>query len=257
MIPYSPYSTKIKKNGEVFSFIESMKSGVAITGSWGLMPTHREWLLEGVKNFYHESKSKIIKILIAGVGGLPHFVDTMSLLVSISGDFKYQITVIDICMGPLQEIKQYLNFNIYKHHKEDDTIYQEVYKHITEEKISVECICDTIFNFQHKTKNTFDIVLSHHLISTWIFNAPQNTELYIRGIKDILKEGGLHISAFNIPRNDENSIIIFQELMKKYSLFVVNTKLVFDLYDFDLEQSLENDIIIGNETLLTIHKKEI
>ena len=257
LISYSPFSTKIKKNGEVFKIIESIKSGIVPTGSWGLMPSHREWLLQGVTYYSHEYNPKIINVLFAGVGGLPHFVDTMSLLLSVSGDFKYQITVIDICKGPLHEINQYLEHNNYKYHTEDTAVYQEVYKDITEKQISVECSCEDLFNLNSNRNNTFDIVLSHHLVSTWIFNAPQKTDQYVSVIRDILKDGGLHISAINIPRNDENSIINIQEIMNHYSFSVVNTKLVFDFYDLDLEQTFDNDIIVGNETLLTIHKKEI
>lgn len=255
IVLYSPYTTKIKPSEMVNDIFKKMKSGVNPTGSWGLMPSHREWLLNGVSSYFNLKQIKEVKILIAGVGGLPHFVDTMSLLFSLSNRPMFRITVLDICCGPLHEINQYIKNNCYKHHEQDENIYQEVHKLIMDGNAIIECNRADLLNDEIKEK--YDIILAHHLISCWFYDKDktEKIEKYAKTVNEILKNGGIHISAMNTLPNDEKCILEFQEIMIRHSLSVIDTKIVFDLYDIDNERTFDDNTLVDNETLLTIHRK--
>lgn len=252
IVSYTPYTSKIRFNGEITQLIQEMKAGEYPTGSWGLMPSHRKWLIDGIRLYSKESN--LIRVLISGIGGLPHFVDIMSLLYSIPDHVNYHVTVIDLCKGPLFEIKQFILSGTFAHHSIDEQLYLDVRRHIIEEQTIVECLCEDLFSAREVFLSSFDIVLSHHLVSTWGCNNKARTEEYANVISGILKESGLLISAFNVSIN-ENTIYEFQEIMKRNSLVAVDTKLSFDLYDYDITQPFSEDIIVDNETLLTIHRK--
>lgn len=256
LVLYSPYTTKIMPGGMVYDIIQKMKSGVNPTGSWGLMPSHRKWLMNGVALYFKPKQIKEIKILIAGVGGLPHFVDTMSLLFSIPNRPLFSVTVLDICCGPLHEIDQYIKNNYYKQHEQDEHIYKEVHELIMDGNAIIACKCADLLDSTDVIKEKYDIVLAHHLISCWFNDKDKyKTEKYAKTVKGILKKGGFHISAMNTSPNDEEGILAFQETMSRHSLSVIDTKAVFDLYDIDKESIFDGNTLVDNETLLTIHQK--
>lgn len=74
------------------------------------MESHRSWL-EFYFSKYAEGKNAV-KVLITGIAGLPHLVDTVSILFNACEkkgiDIKIELYIVDICIGPLEHIKKFV-----------------------------------------------------------------------------------------------------------------------------------------------------
>lgn len=257
IVSISAYTAFIKEDGDTYKLIKKMQEGYTPAGSWGLMPTHREWLIKGVKKY--TTKEDSLNFLIAGVAGLPHFVDTLSLILGcVNCKKKINVTIIDVCEGPLELIKKFFrNKNVFSNYENSD-LYKQVYDAVKSQKVLIRYINGDILNCTNLTKDFFDIVLSHHLVSDFGIDNSITIEKYAENIFYTLKNNGILISAQNI-KPDELKIISFQKMMIKKGLLPLDTKSVFDVYDYNQHKIVKKDLglFVEKETLLTVHKKEV
>ena len=256
IVSISAYTAVIKPKSQTAKLIQDMQNGYIPAGSWGLMPSHREWLTDGIKK--HLTKSNTINLLIAGVAGLAHFVDTMSLVLKATRyKIHISVTIIDVCLGPIEDIKKFLKKRCLKNSGNNFNIYEEVFNAVRDKKVSITYINDDILK-NNLAENYFDIVLSHHLVSDLGADNIIIIEKYAEKMFKVLKNKGIVISAQNIKPN-EMKIISFQKLMQDKGLTPIDTKSVFDVYDYNNKMITERDLglFVEKETLLTIHKKDI
>lgn len=255
IVSISPYTAKIIDGSATHKLIQKMEKGFVPAGSWGLMPSHRNWLKKGI-HMQKKYVAKKIKILIAGIAGLPHFVDTLSLLYKyIPKTVQMEITVLDYCIGPLSKIERFINGKLDYSGRKDYKIFKEVHCEIGARKTVVKTVNMDIL-IDSLVKNTFDIILSHHLVTDFGVKDVYKIEKYGENIFEALKVNGILISAQNF-KADDTQILSFQDMMQKKGLLVVDSTNDFDIYD--LEKNFKTDgtvMYVDKETLLTIHKKE-
>lgn len=256
IVSVSPYTSKIISNSNTHKLIQRMEKGFVPVGSWSLMPSHRDWLEKGIRK-RRVNKGIPIKILIAGIAGLPHFVDTLSLLYKyIPGTVQMEITILDYCIGPLERIKQYVNGNTGYKKREDHDSFKSVYNEIKKRGTDILYIQKDILS-DDWVGNAFDIILSHHLVTDLGVENMYKIGKYAENISMVLKEKGILISAQNFKADDAR-ISSFQDVMQQNGLSIVDSTIDFDIYDFITlkVETKTNDIFVDKETLLTIHKKE-
>lgn len=255
IVPYSAYTSYLKPGGKVLSLIDQMNNGFIPSGSWGLMPSHRKWLFNAINGVKAEEDR--IRILIVGIAGLPHFVDTVSLIMdSLDGTSLLEITVIDICQGPLKMINDFLKNEYIESDREDSWYYQEVHSYYKDKKISVRCVNSDVFEDDMIESNFYDIVLSHHFLSFYNEESDSRIKAYCAFITKSIKKNGLLVSAQNIIPS-ENHILALQNLFSDEGLEPVNMESSFDVYDFN-KGTLTNSSdgkFVDNETILLVHRK--
>ena len=258
VISVSPYIVRIEKDGEVMNLLQRMQKGFQPAGSWGLMESHRSWL-ESYFSKYAEGKSAV-KVLITGIAGLPHLVDTVSILFNACEkkgiDIKIELYVVDICIGPLEHIKKFVKGRNGNYKGPDRQFYVEVAEYIKTGRLKMITCHQDFLNINNTFENFFDIILSHHLVTFWGEENNYKIKKYMAVSHKVLKNCGVLISAQNVG-TDDNSIMAFQSMMDMAGLSVVDSKVVFDIYDaVSTAEPIGDTFYEHKETLLAVHRKE-
>lgn len=256
IISISAYTAWIKPNSAAELLIKKMHNGYVPAGSWGLMPTHREWLMKGLCGY--KQKSDTIRILIAGIAGLPHFVDTMSIIIEhMSKRKKIDITVADICVGPLMFIDRFINQKGSVPVQHECALYSRLIEEIRKREVKISLINCDLLKPKGLSEESFDIILSHHLITTCKNDNYTIVEKYIDALYALLKREGILISAQNFSA-DELTILTFQKMVENKGLRTLDAMNVFDVYDYNVNEITRrgNGMYVSKETLLAIHRKE-
>ena len=259
VISVSPYIVRIEKGGEVMNLLQKMQYGFKPAGSWGLMESHRSWL-DFYFRKYTEGKS-LVKVLIAGVAGLPHLVDTVSILFNACAEknpyIKIELYIVDICIGPLERIKKFVKERNRTYNGLDQQFYVEVAEYIREGRLKIVTRNEDFLNIDDTFEGFFDIILSHHLVTFWGMGNNYKIKKYMEVSYKVLKNNGVLISAQNIGA-DDNSIMAFQSMMDIAGLSAVDSEVVFDVYDaVSAEEPIGDTFYEHKETLLAVHRKEI
>lgn len=254
IVSVSPYTSKIIANSPTYRLIQKMEKGFVPVGSWSLMPSHRDWLKKGIRM---QMGNTDLRILVAGIAGLPHFIEIISLLDKyVSKETQMEITILDYCVGPLHRIEDFVKGNIgaYRDRK-DYKKFEVVYSKIKARKANIKYIHNDILN-DSWIDNTYDIILSHHLVTDLGVENLHKIEKYAENIFKALEVNGILISAQHIKPN-EAQVLSFQDVIQKSGLVVVDSRSDFDIYDLELQfKTKANGFYVDKETLLTIHKKE-
>ena len=258
VISVSPYIVRIEKGGEVMRLLQKMQKGFKPAGSWGLMESHRSWL-ELYFGKYAEGK-RTVKVLITGIAGLPHLVDIVSILFNScekrNTDINIELYIVDICIGPLENIKKFVNQKKNNYKGSDRQFYVEVSEYIKEGRLKIVTKNEDFLDIDDVFEGTFDIILSHHLVTFWGEENKYKIKKYISVVHKVLKSGGVLISAQNVG-TDDKSIMAFQSMMDMVGLSVVDSKVVFDIYDVvSTVEPIGDTFYEHKETLLAVHRKE-
>lgn len=261
IVPTSPFTAIIPEDSDIFHLIRKMAEGFVPTGSWGLMPSHRRWLQQHFAQLAG-SREKTLTVLIAGVAGLYHFIDTVSLLLEAlegSTDRGIQVTVIDKCCGPINEIRRYVaqsldvveavEHNVHEPHR-------RIVSSMERGDLVIHADVADVLSSSASVAYSADVILAHHLVSMWGFEDLFKTKKYAKFVGDVLSPGGALVSAMNVPL-DQHAILKCHDVFQGGGLVPLDTELTFDIYDVDLKNvDLEKGIFsVRNETLLTVHKK--
>lgn len=256
IIPYSPYTSYLEPDGAILSLIGKMNNDSFIpAGSWGLMPSHRKWLTNAIESV--DIKENKLKILIIGIAGLPHFVDTVSLIMDCLEDIiEVDITVIDICPGPLKMIADFLNNEYIENDREDCDYFRQVHSYYDNKRLTVKYIESNVFYDTLIENNAYDVILSHHFLSFYDMNVDDTIENYCAFVLRTIKKEGIIVSAQNIAPSEEN-ILAFQNRLYAEGLIPVNMESSFDIYDFNKNNTFDvkKGRFVDNETVLFIHKR--
>ena len=258
VISVSPYIVRIEKGGEVMNLLQRMQQGFKPAGSWGFMESHRSWL-DFYFSKYAEGKSSV-KVLLAGVAGLPHLVDTVSILFNAcekkDTDIKIELYIVDICVGPLENIKKFVRGRNRNCKESERQFYVKVAEYISEGRLKIVTQHEDFLNIEDMFEDFFDIILSHHLVTFWGEENNYKIKKYIAVSHKVLKNGGVLISAQNVG-TDDNSIMAFQSMMDMAGLSVVDSEVVFDIYDaVSTVESIGDTFYEHKETLLAVYRKE-
>lgn len=255
IISLSDKTAFIPENSAVVQVLKRLEAGEIIAGSWGLMPSHREWLKKSIKQY--AGKLSHFSLLIAGIAGLPHFVDTMSLVIDTLKGTTIDVTLVDICEGPLDSIHSFIKKKTGFY---TDKLYSKVHGFFKKSSNKIEYIHSDICIPIKGKDEKYDLAISHHLLTDMGFNEIK-MQKYAERIHAMLKPDGILVAAQNIGV-DEARIISFQRIMAAKGFFPVNAESVIDIYDFHQVENTEmkdfnaiQGIYVDKETLLTLHRK--
>lgn len=249
-------SAEIDKKSKIYELKVDMIKGRMPTGSWGLMASHRMWLQQAYKE-YTIDKSEV-SILLAGVGALPHFIDTTSLLFSINNFTNINMCIIDLCLGPICDIQKFFESNKYTDEVYLNDYYQDVLKYNNEGKLKVRLINEDMLN-EHLDLVDFDIVLSHKTVGFLKLGDKSQIVRYAKAISKFLKKDGILVSAQSSYNDLPNSrkISEFQRTLYSFGhLEALNTEASFDIYDTANELNMIGETwSVNKEAILTVHRK--
>lgn len=255
IISLSGKTAFIPEDSAIIKVLKRLEAGEIIAGSWGLMPSHREWLSKSIKRY--TGKLSHFSLLIAGIAGVPHFVDTMSLIIDVLKGTTIDVTLVDICVGPLDSIQSFLKK---KPRFYSNKLYSKVYDFFKDRSNKIEYINSDICIPIEGQDGKYDFALSHHLLTDMGITKIK-VQKYAERIHAMLKANGILVAAQNIGV-DDLKIISFQKMMAVKGLFPVKAESVIDIYDFHQVESTEmksfntiQGIYVDKETLLTIHRK--
>ena len=256
---------EISMNSDTYKHLQQMKKKIYPTGSWGLMPEHRRWLEKYYKQ-YSNGKSSV-KILLTGIAGLPHFVDITTLLFSFNSNVEIEMFIIDICEGPIHDIKVFRDRKdtIFEDKSvEDRHLYVKTKEYLNTMKLKLVLISNDILK-KDIMNETVDIVLSHKIASFLKITKKRQMKRYAKAVSSFLKTDGLFISAQNVYNGilDKDDIFKYQDKLNEYHLKTIGTEASFDVYDVDEAMireehdsiSPQTTFYANKETLLTVHEK--
>lgn len=253
----SGYTSIVLEGSKMMKLIKRLQKGDVISGSWGLMRTHRNWLEKWIRNEIR--KGEAISLIITGIAGLSHFVDTMSIIIPILNQASnVEIFVIDICIGPIEDIRGFLAKKNRVAEPGEKKEYMEVYNYCRQANVKVEFKNHDILNKLPGYENHFDIALSHHLI-TDMGMVERKTKEYVINVFEMLKPDGILILAQNLGPEDED-VVRFQNMMIDTGYVPIDSEKTFDAYDHHgridlIEINGQKGMFVDKETLLTVHRK--
>lgn len=266
LVSSSPFTSNLYLNNEIKNVIKKLLSTHKTpSGSWGFMPSHRNWLFQGFNLFEKKQKrkNKTLKISILGIASLPHFIDTTSLIIEFF-NIKYEsieITIYDKCIGPIGLIKDF-----FTRKNSPITFTNELYKIVFQSyknnKIKLLYNHIDILKIKEPIKSKANICLSHHLVSFWGIKNSIKLNQYSTAVKNMMVRNGILISALNISvsakiEEDTRQILNHNKVLSKNKLELIDSKLTFDLFDLHLDKELlkKEMLQVRKETLLTIHNR--
>ena len=257
------FSIQFNKDSPAHNILHRLGVREHIAGSWGLMPQHSDWLK---KHYFKYSNGKQeITVLITGVAGLPHFIDTASLLLEANSTIeKLKLYVVDKCEGPLYDIEQFRDGFKPFMGKKDSKYYDAVQCKIAEGKLEISCFCMNIVEYKALTEsevsalhNQIDIVLSHKIASFSDLGKDSRMKKYSKFVSYLLKKDGILISAQTVYNGISGMIQDYNNALECDLLYAIDIEPSFDVYDqpigsTDLEAEVYDAI---KETLLSVHIK--
>jgi hypothetical protein len=141
--------------------MELMVSSRQPAGSWSFVLEERRWLCARFGEI--AAANTEISILILGLAGLTHFVDTLSLLLESSPKASLRIYVIDRCITPLADVEYYFTGAGKK-------LFPNVrlagaWRNVATccDRATVELVHSDILVAQLPVARSIDVVLSHYL----------------------------------------------------------------------------------------------
>ena len=138
----------------------------------------------------------------------------------------------------------------------DRQFYVETAQYIKSGQLKIITRHEDFLDMDNTFENFFDIILSHHLVTFWGEEYNYKIKKYMAVSHKVLKRDGVLISAQNVG-TDDNSIMAFQSMMDMEGLSVVDSKVVFDIYDaVSSEEPIGDTFYEHKETLLAVHRKE-
>jgi len=256
-------SVKFDKDSPAHNVMQRLKNKEHIAGSWGLMPQHATWLKKHYSAYTNDMSE--VSVLITGIAGLPHFVDTVSLLFEANPATKIKLYVVDKCEGPLFDIKQFRDKNIRLNSIGSDAEYYDVVRRmIDEDMLKVDCktpmniLDEQALSILSELHNQIDIVLSHKIASFLNLENDDSLDAYAGFVSTLLKEDGILISAQNVFNGVAKKIIHLNSKMRvPHNLNAINVEPSFDVYDQPIDSSdLDKNVYDAiRETLLSVHRK--
>ena len=263
IIDMSARTAFIVPNSETDKLLRKMHSGFIPAGSWGLMPSHRNWLSDSLRKF--KVRDGEISIMLAGIAGLPHFIDTTDLILRAThnGDTNtiISLTAIDCCCGPLNSIKNFLEKGQFEENEENTVLFKNVLNAYESRRLKINLINTDILSSGDLGNLFFDVILSHHLASEYFINRDSRINRYAEVLSALLDKDGILVSAQNVEPS-ESEIMEFQKIMLNSGLVPLDTRSVFDIYDYSNKHVIYRDlgeydlgIFVEKETLLTIHRR--
>lgn len=253
----------LRPDPELYEFFEQMQMKTEVAGHWGLMKTHRDWLLgqlyHSVSNKLSRDKSRI-NIMQAGIAGHVHYFANIRILNEAlkklqffnSKDRCIEFSTFDICLGPLELIKYFL--------KNSDTVLKNkphyldyLGQHIRLHPSFFELLSSSnntserikhLF-YQKDLLNTsnfldvnmkFDIVMAHQLFTFWRVNEEQSIKMFCRNIREWITNDTDLLIGFSSGFDEKRlSISNYEKIFIDEGFDILDKKMTWDIYDLDYE----------------------